>query len=50
MALTPDGKTLYAVCAGSPGPQEIVPINTATNTAGKAINTGLQPAAIAISR
>ena len=52
MAITPNGKTLYVVCAGNPGsaPQDVVPVSTATNTAGRAIDTGLQPVAIAISR
>jgi hypothetical protein len=52
MAMTPDGKTLYVVCAGYPGsaPQDVVPVSTATNEAGRAIYTGLQPLAIAISR
>jgi hypothetical protein len=30
-------------------PQEVVPVNTATNTAGRPINTGLQPTGIAIT-
>ncbi len=49
MAITPNGKTLYVLCAGGPGPQDIIPVNTATNTAGPAIHTGLQPEAIAIT-
>jgi DNA-binding beta-propeller fold protein YncE len=53
MAVTPDGKTLYVVCAGDAGngvPQDVIPVSTATNEAGPAIRTGLQPLAIAISR
>jgi YVTN family beta-propeller protein len=49
MAFTPDGKTLYVLSSGPPGPQEIIPVNTATNTAGPAIHTGLSPDAIAIA-
>jgi hyaluronoglucosaminidase len=49
MAITPNGKTLYVLCAGGPGPQDVIPVNTATNTAGSAIQTGLQPEAIAIT-
>ena len=52
MAVTPDGKTLYVLCAGNVvagAPQEVVPVNTATNTAGRPINTGLQPTGIAIT-
>ena len=52
MAITPDGKTLYVLRAGAPEaglPQDVIPINTATNTAGKPIETGLQPTAIAIT-
>jgi hypothetical protein len=30
-------------------PQDVIPINTATSTAGKPIETGLQPTAIAIT-
>jgi len=53
MAITPDGKTLYVLRAGgSPArlPQDVIPVSTATNKVGPAIDTGLQPAAIAISR
>ena len=52
MAITPDGKTLYVLRAGAPEaglPQDVIPINTATNTVGKPIETGLQPTAIAIT-
>jgi YVTN family beta-propeller protein len=48
MAITPNGKTLYVLSIGGPGPQDVIPVNTATNTAGPAIHTGLQPEAIAI--
>ena len=50
--ITPDGRTLYVLCAGSVvagAPQDVVPVNTATNTAGRPINTGLQPTGIAIT-
>jgi hypothetical protein len=49
MAITPNGKTLYVLSIGGSGPQGIIPVNTAANTAGPAIHTGLQPQAIAIS-
>ena len=52
MAITPDGKTLYFLRAGAPEaglPQDVIPIDTATNTVGKPIETGLQPTAIAIT-
>jgi DNA-binding beta-propeller fold protein YncE len=52
MAITPDGKTLYVLRAGAPEfglPQDVIPINTATNTVGKPIETGMQPTAIAIT-
>jgi YVTN family beta-propeller protein len=49
MAFTPDGKTLYVLFNGPPGPQDIIPVNTAANTAGPAIHTGLSPDAIAIA-
>jgi YVTN family beta-propeller protein len=49
MAITPNGKTIYVLVPGPPGPQDVVPVNTATNTAGPAIHTGLQPLAIAVS-
>jgi DNA-binding beta-propeller fold protein YncE len=49
MAFTPNGKTLYVLLSGPPGLQDIIPVNTATNTAGPAIHTGLSPAAIAIA-
>jgi hypothetical protein len=47
-----DGNTLYVLRAGVPGsglPQDVIPINTAINTIGKPIETGLQPTAIAIT-
>jgi len=40
MAFTPNGMTLYVLPSGHPGPQDIIPVNTATNTAGPAIHTG----------
>ena len=52
MAITPDGKTLYVIRAGAPQfglPQDVLPVNTAANTVGKPIETGLQPTAIAIT-
>jgi len=49
MAFTPNGMTLYVLPSGHPGPQDIIPVNTATNTAGPAIHTGLSPDAIAIT-
>jgi DNA-binding beta-propeller fold protein YncE len=49
MAFTPNGKTLYVLVSGPPGPEGIVPVNTSTNTAGPAIQTGLLPEAIAIT-
>lgn len=50
MAITPNGKTLYALCGGPKGTQqEIIPVNIATSTAGPAIHTGQEPLAIAIS-
>jgi YVTN family beta-propeller protein len=49
MAFTPNGKTLYVLFSGPPGPRGVVPVNTAANTAGPAIQTGLLPEAIAIS-
>ena len=52
MAITPNGKTLYVLRAGAPEaglPQDVIPINTAANTAGKPIETGLQPTAITIT-
>ncbi len=52
MAITPDGRTLYVLRAGAPQaglPQDVIPINTATNTVGKPIETGLQPTAITIT-
>lgn len=49
MALTPDGKTLYVMNTGGVSPQDVIPINTVTKTVGRAIGTGLEPTAIAIS-
>jgi YVTN family beta-propeller protein len=46
IAVTPDGKTVYAVNSGS---DTVTPINTATNTAGPAIPVGLAPVAIAVT-
>ncbi len=47
LAITPNGETLYATTVsmtGSPGAEGfLTPINTATNTAGPAINVGLNP-------
>jgi DNA-binding beta-propeller fold protein YncE len=39
MAITPDGKTLYAVSSSTPvkGPSDVIPIATATNKPGKPI-------------
>ena len=39
MAITPDGKTLYAVSSNTPfkGPSDVIPIATATNKPGKPI-------------
>jgi DNA-binding beta-propeller fold protein YncE len=44
--ITPDGKTAYVVVWGEPG--AVVPIATATNTAGPPIQVGDRPYAIAI--
>lgn len=47
IAITPDGKTAYVVVWGEPG--TVVPIATATNTAGTPIEVGDGPYAIAIT-
>jgi hyaluronoglucosaminidase len=44
IAITPDGKTAYAV-----GTSAVIPIRTATNQAGRPINAGTHPAYIAIA-
>ena len=52
MAITPNGRTDYVVCSaiGDKAPGQVVPVNTATNTAGKAIGgVGRNPVAIAIT-
>lgn len=52
-AITPDGKTAYLTrdrCRnGFDIPGNVVPINTATNTAGPGILVGLRPSIIAIT-
>jgi YVTN family beta-propeller protein len=52
MAVTPDSKTLYVLRTGGSTrlPQDVIAVSTATNTVSRAIDTGLQPMAIAISR
>lgn len=52
MVVTPDGKIPYVLCNGEPKlgvPQDVIPVNTATNTAGPAVYPGLQPTAIVIA-
>ena len=52
LAITPDGKTAYVLADSSPtgSPSHaVIPIRTATNTAGKAIRVGSGPDAIAIT-
>ena len=50
MAITPDGKTLYAFASGPYGPgNTVTPISTATNKAGKPITVGQWSAAIVVS-
>jgi YVTN family beta-propeller protein len=50
MAITPDGKTLYAFASGPYGPgNTVTPISTATNKAGKPITVGQWPGAIVVS-
>lgn len=53
MAITPDGKTAYVTRDryrnGFDIPGKVVPINTATNTAGPGILVGLRPSIIAIT-
>ena len=46
MAITPNSKIVYIVINGS---GTVIPINTATNKAGKAIKVGTSPTAIAIT-
>ena len=46
MAVTPNGKTIYII---DRIPGTVVPISTATNTAGRPIKVGYQPFAIAIT-
>jgi YVTN family beta-propeller protein len=46
IAVTPDGKTVYAVSLTA---GVVNPISTATNTAGRPIRVGKQPQAIAIT-
>jgi DNA-binding beta-propeller fold protein YncE len=46
IAVTPDGKTAYVACEGA-----VIPVSTATNTAGRPIPIPLRdPVAIAITR
>jgi DNA-binding beta-propeller fold protein YncE len=45
MAITPDGKTVYVLTGG----QDVVPINTRTNTAGRHIRVAGGATAIAVS-
>jgi DNA-binding beta-propeller fold protein YncE len=49
IAITPDGKTAYVVDAGDDETSgRVIPIQTATNTAGSPIVAGPVPYAIAI--
>jgi YVTN family beta-propeller protein len=53
MAVTPDGRTLYALRPGGTPTRpmgDVIPVSTATNKAGRAIDTGMRPVAIAVSR
>ena len=59
MAITPDGSALYVTVAaemnggpdqGAQGPDEVVPVSTATNTPGTPIPTAGPPGAIGITR
>jgi DNA-binding beta-propeller fold protein YncE len=57
IAITPNGKTAYVVDQGVPVPRNttdfrdgwVVPVRTATNTAGHPIPAGSDPSAIAIT-
>ncbi len=46
MAITPDGKIVLVAAFGG---HAVIPVNTATNKAGRPIRVGLGPVAIAIT-
>jgi hypothetical protein len=48
MAVTPDGKTVYVACDTYPD-SVVVPVSTASNTAGVPIPVGFYPVAIAVT-
>jgi hyaluronoglucosaminidase len=49
LAITPNGRTLYVAVVLDTGAGAVIPIDTVTNTAGPAIETGLRPIDIAIT-
>jgi DNA-binding beta-propeller fold protein YncE len=52
VGVAPDGKEAYAIATGSDelgSPGRLVPINTTTNIAGKAINVGTDPQSVAFN-
>jgi DNA-binding beta-propeller fold protein YncE len=52
VGVAPNGKQAYAIAVGSDemgSPGRLVPINTSTNVAGKAINVGTDPQSIAFN-